>query len=263
MFRDSRMAEVLPPEGELITDLDKLVHTMGQVALAAHEIGLPQFRYGFRGYELVTHRVVEALVSGAFDHPDKMEQTMPFFAKRAFDPMRHYINGETDKIGAWSPMFFAPSSQRAHPSIAMVDFLSVHVNHDLPYTLIETDTQPKHKRDYSQEINLILSEAGRQLLPEYVKVHPPLRWLRVQDVGLNLVLSSLFKARDNAWNSYEELQAVEAMPLELQPDARRQIDAKLSQRAANRMLSQHKVADFVVRHVNHPSTAAWELPEAA
>lgn len=257
------MADVLPPEGELITDLDELVYTMGRVALTAPEVGLPQFRYGFHGYQRVTQTVVEALDTGAFDHPDKMEQTMPFFAKRAFDPMRHYINGETEEIGAWSPMFFAPGAQRAHPSIAMVDFLSVHVNYDLPYTLIETDTQPEHKRDYSQEINLILGEAGRQLLPEYVKVHPPLKWLRVPDVGLYLVLASLFKARDNAWKSFEQLRSVGAMPEERQPAAFGQIDADLSRRAANRMLSTNRVADFVIRRVNHSSTATWALPEVA
>ena len=40
-YHDSKMTEVLPPEGELVFDLEKLAATMGEVAMAAPEIGLP------------------------------------------------------------------------------------------------------------------------------------------------------------------------------------------------------------------------------
>lgn len=265
-YRESRLARVLPPEGEPVWDLDKLVHTMGQVATAAAHDGLPQFRYGFHGYQRVTRRVTEAARTGEFKDNNKMMRTMPVFAERAFIPLRHYAHGETDEVGAWTPMLYNDSARTAAPSVAMIDFLGFHVVYDLPFTLIDTDTQPHHQDDYAAKINMILGEAAHELLPEYADVHPALRALGAEQIGLRLVLRDLFAARDDAWRAFTDLRQAQAYAdnpssfTDHLPKTADRIEADLREKATRRMLSSNKLATFVLsratRTPNHWALAA-------
>lgn len=261
-YLDSRMAKVLPPEGELVTDLNKLVYTMGQVALAAPEVDLPQFRYGFHGYQRVTHVVTNELANDTFEHPDKMEHTMPYFAERAFAPIRHHIRGDVDKVGAWAPMLYAKDAKNAPPSTAMVDFLGFHVIYDLPFALRDTNTKLDHKQDYSEKINAILADVGRQLLPEYIEVNPFLAKMKVPEIGLNLVLRHLFKSRDDAWKSFVELRDSEIHSIEgnhLAVHAR--IEQKLREKAVSCMPSSNKLARFIIRNTTQAPHHPWNASE--
>lgn len=261
-YLDSRMAKVLPPEGELVTDLSKLVHTMGQVALAAPEVDLPQFRYGFHGYQRVTRVVTKELTSDTFEHPDKMEQTMPYFAERAFTPIRHHIRGDVDKVGAWAPMLYTKVAINAPPSTAMIDFLGFHVIYDLPFTLRDTNTKLDHKQDYSERINTILANVGRQLLPEYIEVNPFLAKMKVPEIGLNLVLRHLFKSRDDAWKTFEELRDIETHSVNDNHLAiHSQIEHKLREKAVRRMPSKNKLANFIIRKTTRTPYHPWNIPE--
>lgn len=253
-YKESELAKVLPPEGEPVWDLDELVDTMGRVAIAAARDGLPQFRYGFHGYQRVTRRVTEAARAGEFKDNDKMMRTMPVFAERAFVPLRHHAHGETDEVGAWAPMLYNKSALAAAPSTAMVDFLGFHVVYDLPFTLIDTNTQPHHQDDYAAKINLILSEAANELLPEYVEVHPPFKALKAENIGLWLVLRDLFAARDDAWHAFTDLRTAEQYAADPQrhsgtaPKSAEQIETDLRNKATRRMLSSNKIASFVLKH---------------
>lgn len=261
-YLDSRMAKILPPEGELVTDLTKLVHTMGQVALAAPEVDLPQFRYGFHGYQRVTRAVTKELDSNTFEHPGKMQQTIPYFAERAFAPIRHHIRGDVDKVGAWTPMLYTHGAKNALPSTAMVDFLGFHVIYDLPFTLHDTNTKLDHKQDYSEKINTILTDVGRQLLPEYIEVSPFLAKMKVPEIGLNLVLRHLFKSRDEAWKTFEELRDTEVHSIDDNHLAiHAQIEHKLRKKAVSRMPSNNKLADFIIRKTTQVPHHPWNVPE--
>lgn len=255
-YHDSKMAEVLPPEGELIFDLEKLAAIMGEVAMAAPEIGLPQFRYGFHGYQRVTQAVTRELETDMFEYPEKMAYTMPHFAERAFAPIRHYVNGDHEKVGGWSPMVYGPAAKNALPSTAMVDFLGFHVVYDLPFTLVDTNTQPYHRADYSKKINIILESTAQELLPEYAEVKPIFKRFSAETIGLWYVLRDLYKARDDAWRAFEQLNAAGEDDVE----TIEQIDAMLRKKAAARMLSSRAAIDFVIRNTTRVPDQPWGPP---
>ncbi len=273
------MARLLPKpaegeEIEPIADLDRLIYTMGQVAAYAPEVGLPQFQYGFHGYQKVTQAVTDQLDKNVFEDPGKMEKTMPLFAERAFAPIRHHVHGDTSAVGAWSSMLYRPEAVNALPSTAMVDFLGFHVIYDLPFTLQESDTDEHHKKDYTEKINIILSSVGRELLPDYIDVHSPFKQLGASDMGLRAVLMYLFKARDDAWKAFEQLQvassAQSAVTSEQNsthflhrrtsvkpPKTIDAIEQELRKKASNRMLSTKKTADFVLRRTARIPVGPW------
>lgn len=255
-YHDSKMAKVLPPEGELIFDLEKLAGTMGEVAMAAPEIGLPQFRYGFHGYQRVTRAVTRELETGMFEYPDKMAYTMPHFAERAFAPIRHYVNGNREKVGGWTPMVYGQAARNALPSTAMVDFLGFHVVYDLPFTLIDTETKAHHRADYSKKINIILESTAQELLPEYAEVKPIFKRFSAENIGLWYVLRDLYKARDDAWRAFERLDAAGKDNKETIET----IDALLRKNAAARMFSSRAVIDFVIRNTTSVPDHPWGPP---
>lgn len=264
----------LPKEGEEIepiSDLDELIYTMGRVAAYASEVDLPQFQYGFYGYQQVTQAVTDQLDENVFDDPAKMERTMPLFAERAFAPIRHHVHGQTDQVGAWSPMLYRPEAKNALPSTAMVDFLGFHVIYDLPFTLQKSQTTSDHREDYTKKINMILSSVGRELLPQYIDMHPPFKQLGAPDIGLRAVLGYLFKARDDAWKAFEQLQAASASKdapstqtqkwlsfTDRHRKSEEQIEHALSRKAANRMLSTKKTADFILRRTASVPAEIWD-----
>lgn len=274
------MAKLLPmPEAgdsiKPLTDPYELIYTMGRVAAYAPEVGLPQFQYGFHGYQKVTEAVTDQLDKGVFEDPAKMERTMPLFAERAFAPIRYHVHGHTERVGAWSPMLYRPEAKSALPSTAMVDFLGFHVIYDLPFTLQQSNTTAEHKADYTSKINSILSSVGRELLPDYIDVHPPFKQLGAPDIGLRAVLGYLFKARDDAWKAFEELQIAASYDADESaarpsyhprdryfgakiPKSAQQIEAELSKKARSRMLSTKKTADFVLRRTARVPAGPWQ-----
>lgn len=269
------MIEVLPPAGELVTDLPELSKTMGRVASAATLSDLDHLKYGLRAYAAVTEAVTEDIEKGNFDDPHKMARTMPVFAERIFAPLRHHANGETDQVGAWSQVFYTEAAQKALPSAAMVDFLGFHVLYDLPFALRDTDTQPEHKKDYSRKINLILAKVGRDLLPEYIDVHPVLERARASEIGLGMVMAHLIMARSHAWKSFQRLQAADQLddadtsqgPADHRlfgrhPQTVEEIDQELSLLAAKRMLSTKKTANYILRRAGRVPERPWTQPEA-
>lgn len=208
-FRNSAMAEILPPEGVLVTDLNELVHTMGRVALAAPEVGLPHLRYGFHGYQRVTAAVTRELTTGVFQDPDKMAMTMPYFAERAFAPMRAHVSGDIEGVGSWGTFYYDKEALHDPAWRAMLRFLEEHIYKDLYQALRDTNTQPYHQDDYSDPINTILANVARELLPQYIEYHPLLQRLKIVDIGLWLAVREIIKARDVAWDAFEESRAAD------------------------------------------------------
>lgn len=269
------MERLLPPEGELITDLDELVFRMGRIAAAAPEVDLPHIQYGMYGYSEVTRHVTEWVRLGKFDDNEKMASTMPDFAERSFRSLRHHIHGERDQVGTWAHMFYSRFARRASPGIAMGDFLSTHVYYDLPKTLLSTDTLPEHQHDYAVKINTILSLVGEELLPRYVQLHPILDRLKIHKKGLNMVLNELFDARDVAWNSFVEMKASEALSngtgepinwLEVyrsisthKPRSVEEIDKATDELARRKLMSSRKLSGFAISRVARFPQEAWVL----
>ena len=240
-YLDSELASVLPPEGEPITNLVKLVDAMGRVAALASEVGLPHIGRGFYGYQRVTKNTADRLDKGFFDDADKIARTMPVFAELAFKPLRHHINGETDQVGAWSPMYYSQRSISAPDSINMSEFLRAHVDRDLAFALLATDTQDKHRSDYTEKMNIILAETGRELMPEFVQVKSPFRQLGAEKIGLELVLRDLYNARDKAWDAFIELRSAGE-----DQDQIDLIDGRLSKKAASGLLSNNRLISYVI-----------------
>ena len=222
-------------------DLDKLTYVMGRVAATAHTIDLPHVGRGFYGYQQVTLNTVQHLDQHFFDDPDKIARTMPVFAELAFAPLRHHVYGEHDKVGAWKPMYYNHASRTAPASVNMSEFLRAHVDRDLAFALLETDTQPEHKDDYTAKMNTILSQTGRELLPTYVEAKSFLKQLGIEKLGLSLVLRDLYKARDDAWEAFEELKEADGDIHQINL-----IDERLRQKAATGLLSGNKFASYVI-----------------
>lgn len=268
----SRMIEALPPPGKPVTNLPELITTMGHVAAIAPEVGLGHLRYGLHAYQRVTAAVSSEVDKENFDDPQKMARTMPLFAKRIFDPIEHHIHERYDQVGAWSHMFYSPEAKRALPSTAMVDFLGFHVLYDLPFTLKDSNTEDRHKKDYSQKINLILARVGRELLPEYIDLHAPLKKLRAGDIGLGMVMAHLIFSRRHAWQSFKRLEAAEQLihstpdsPLgqhAATPSPLQIVDQELGELATRRMLSTKKAAHFILQRAGRVPTNYWENPLA-
>lgn len=282
-YLDSKMATILPPEGEIIEDINELAHTMGQVSRAAAEVDMAHLQPGFYGYQQVTRGVNTELSTGLFSYPDKMAINMPRFAQSAFDAMRHHVQGQPEKVGAWAPMYYSEAARRALPSTSMVDFLGFHVIYDLPYMLKATNTQEKHKEDYGDRINYVLGKVGQDLLPDYINLRPPFNQKVIANLGLNAVLGHLFRARDDAWSAFEEMEAAEVywggsldegsslsqnaigshFTTQRPPRTLDQIDSSLRTQAARRMLSTKRAATFVLSRVSREQEHPWNTPSAA
>lgn len=274
-YLGSRMDDLLPAEGELITDLDMLVERMVDISRAAPEVDLPHIQYGMYGYAEVTKQVTQWVKEDRFDDSAKMASTMPDFAERSFKALRYHVRGEPEKVGAWSYMFYSPFARKAPPGIAMGDFLSTHVYDDLPKTLLSTNTLPEHQHDYSVKINSVLRSVGKHLLPQYVKVHPAFERLRVPNRGLNVVLNELFDARDVAWNAFVEMKASQALydgveesidwPVAFkeisgrEPRHIRQIEKGTEEMARRKLMSSRKVSGFMISHLATFPKEVWAL----
>lgn len=265
------MMDTLPPEGELVKNLPELSRTMGEVAAAASGVGLGHLQYGLRAYRRVTEAVTEEAAHGHFEDPEKMQRTMPYFAKRIFDPIRIHTQTEgraPEAVGPWAHMFYNEAAQNALPSTAMVDFLGFHVLYDLPFTLKDTQTEDRHKKDYSRKINLILAKVGREILPEYIDLHTPLKRAHAADVGLGMVMTHLIISRNHAWRSFKRLEAIEERELAgksrlterfgFRPETAEDVDYELGELAARRMLSTKKTARFILQRAGRVPHHYWQ-----
>ena len=261
----ANMLDALPAHGEVIEDLPQLVTVMGNVALATPGVDLAHLRYGLRAYQRVTEAVNEEAEAGHFDDPDKMLRTMPRFAKRIFDPIERHTLGDTAHVGPWSRMFYSPAAKRALPSTSMVDFLGFHVLYDLPFTLYETGTEPRHKKDYSSRINTILRRVGDELHHEYIALHPMLEKARVTELGIAATMTHLMFSRDLAWRSFKMIEAVNGpydervASLEQPSPTLRRIDGALALIATKAMLSTKKAPAFAIGQFSRVPEGVWDF----
>lgn len=258
------MRDALPESGTVIEDLPELVDRMEQVRLAAPGVDLAHLRYGLYAYQRVTERVYEEAEAGNFDDPEKMVRTMPRFAKRIFDPIEKHINGEVNQVGPWSKMFYSPAARNALPSTSMVDFLGFHVLYDLPYTLHETNTEPRHKQDYSKRINSILRGVGDELLPRYIQLHPTLEKARLNEVGLSATMWHLIVSRDLAWRSFKMIEMSERWPVknrlyDRSSHVSRGIDRNLGRVASATMLSTKWPVARMLRQISTVPEGHWTI----
>ena len=245
--------------------------------MAAPGIGLPQLRYGFHGYKKVTESVTSKLDTGIFQDPAKMARTMPYFAELAFDPMRRYVEGTGSMNDApWGELYYGENATNYSAWKSMKKFWDDHIYGDLAHALKGTDTQPHHKEDYRHPINTTLSETGWAMIDEYVDIHPWLKKLKLDKIGLHLALRDIYKARDIAWEIFEELDIAdtyhsgtltpeEQLSLLLQhpklggrpPRTPEQIHQYLTQRAARGGVLGNKAVGTLVERVCKTPDHLW------
>lgn len=248
-YQGTEFARALPPPGETITDLEKLAHTMGRVAFLAHQVGLPHIGYGMYGYQQVTLKCIEW--QNEFDDWPKISRTMPEFASLIFNPLAWHVLGKPDDTGVWHALFYNKRARLAHPSIAMGDFLTLHVRADLPEALLITRTESKHEKDYKGKVNDILHATALQIMPQYANLRPSARFLGMGRLGLKLALDDLRIGRDEAWDCFEALR--DALPAE-----QAAIRAARDQRAVSSLWSSRSGADWIVRAATR--SAEFALP---
>ena len=222
-----------------VSDVTTLPEVMQQVADRLHSAGLSHVVPGLLGYKAVTEEVLDGTYNDVFKYPEKMQATMPVFADLLFQSVRQYAEGNHDTVGPWKPLFDIENSADILPSTAMYDFMQIHIRCDLYKALRLTDTEPKHKEDYDEKINMILSEVGHRILYDYIELHPAIKRIKVPEVAMKFILNEIYRARDEAWAAFEMVQEGVATTDEM--------DEILSERAEKRMLSTHKLAGHVLR----------------
>lgn len=255
-YLDTKFAKVLPPEGEIITDLDKLIYTMGQVALYSHEADLPHLRYGFHGYQQVTQEVTNRLHTGFFDDDRKMEQTMPKFARRGFDPLHKHIRGEDP--GTWGLKYYSLLARQSLPGVAMTNFQDFHIEEDLGEALYETGTIPElHYNDYTKNINIVLSVVAANLMQQYVEVKAPYKYFGAGEAGLWLAKKRLFRSRDRAKTTFEMLRDAPNQT------ARDEIARQRRNYLEKHMLSENRPVNNIIKFTTRAPEDIWGIAEAA
>lgn len=247
--RDSELAKVLPEQGELIHDHEKLIDTMGQIAVTAHTAGLPHIGHGFHAYSNVYRHCLQNL--DQFQFPDKITAELAPFARLAIDPLVSHVNGDRAGTGVWGPLYRYPKAVNARPGVAVMDFMSIHVIYDLPELLEETETLPEHKPDFIKQMRLTLSGTADEIFPDLVHIHPFLDKAGIKSIGLRVVEWDLAQSRGGAWDSWEELHEAKAAGDQASVD---QIRGRNIVRAYEHLWSRRPIHNLVV-------CATTDIPE--
>lgn len=270
LYSGSNMEKVLPQEGEPVTDLEKLVYVMRQVTAAAPEVDLPHLQPGLHAYRQVTENVIQNLDSGVFSDPEKMARTMPYFAQLLMDALHHHVHGEKEKTGPWEQMFYDPSGPTMPAYKAMAGFFDTHINRDLAIALDATNTQPEHADDYNHPINAILGSTAHQILDQYVDLCAILKRLKVENIGMYVLVRDLARARGDAWKDFEELRESKihhgnttgicsdtCRPHTTLPQTVEQIEESIRNKQLGRMLSTKKLTHHVINLVSRTPEHPW------
>jgi len=266
-YRDTEFGQLLPPPGELI-NLDKLPELMGRLAVKAHTADLAHLRYGLFAYMLVTEACIAVLPDAPkghrqfpglgvkFDDPEKIGRTMPVFFDELVKALDHHVEGRPDAIKGWSKKFYSPEAQQALPAQAMLDFLSVHVRYDLPVALVRTNTLDKHRDDYTEKVNQILTHVAMQIMPLYAKAAlPSYPAAAVEKFGLRLALNELFGARNEAWVAFKHMERIN----DLQEFA--DLRSWQQQRTEGQLVTGRRVASLVLSKVLKKEPHKWPIDQ--
>lgn len=257
-FRGSALERALPPEGQLIVDPEEQVYTMRQVENAVAEVGLPQIRYGMRGYGAVTKNVYATV--DRFEYPEKIEDTLPNFAEKAYTEFRHHVHGNRDKIPhSWQSLMYGRLARNLHPAMAMAAFWEGHIGYHLPQSLRDTDTQPKHRGDYNS-VNDILTNTSAEIIEDYLRMWP---WLgsagtRIGKTGEGQSLKRIYKVRDLAFDLGQLLIANKD-----DPEKAKRLLEDADTRAARGIFISKTVGNVSIRAFSGVPHGAWQRHEAA
>lgn len=235
--RSIEILEVIPQKP--VEDVRMLPGVMDEIKERLGGVGLGHVAPGLNGYQEVSKEVLVAINDKLFKYPEKMEETMPVFADLFFQALRSQLTGDTKNLSAWSPLLNISDTENALPSTGMYDFMQIHIRCDLYKALLETKTQPKHREDYEEKINDVLTAVAHRILYDYVELHPMMKRVKIPEVALKFILREIFKARDEAWAAFELVRDKEAT-IEV-------MDVILQDRAHNRMISTRKLAGHTLR----------------
>ncbi|MFB6203905.1 MAG: DUF5995 family protein [Candidatus Nanohaloarchaea archaeon] len=161
-----------------------------------------------KAYYRVTSSVQERKRQGFFDHPGEMDRLDVVFARRYFEPVKEYLDGE-DPGRPWSPYFDYCRRNDSMASLEMMLGINVHINADLAPALEEAGF--RHRKDYDR-INEVLESEIVSLL-RYLVLNRPDR-LNLAAVLMPMVVDREFRNvivrwRDRTWENREAMDLEE------------------------------------------------------
>ncbi len=173
-----------------------------------------------RLYRPVTEEVDAAAVSGGtFGDPRSVRWLDVVFANRFFKAMREWSTDPKAVPKAWAPVF----ELRSRPEIAPLQFalagMNAHINHDLPFALVETwaalDLEPDRQGDFYRDfarVNDLLEEAEARVKADFTLGAVGEIDRSFGDVDDAVAMWKISRARDAAWANAEALWALRGVP---------------------------------------------------
>src|SRR6266513_1993352 len=171
-------------------------------------------------YLMVTREVEQRAPAAGWLDPTWLAQLDVMFANKYFQALRNWHTDPNAAPRAWQALF----ESRYSTSVARIQFalcgMNAHINHDLPFALVETDqaaqltptlNSPQHQ-DF-ESVNNILEQVEAGAL-QYLSTG--LLGMLAQDTGrLGGVLAmwKVRQARDTAWTNGEILWQIKGMSL--------------------------------------------------
>jgi hypothetical protein len=188
---------------ELLTNTGDVVDVMETHHASLERAGLGQFGPFSGIYYDVTRRAHRRLEEGGYDCPEVVAAAIPNFAKRWFDHLLNYADGNRDAIpGIWMLGFEDPAMLAAEPATQFSIGMLGHIDVDLGKTVYSLGAPRAYKRDYSHHISDVLIETAEAQSEDLLPVNALVRYLMTKGV-----LQLISAKRELAWQQGKLLMA--------------------------------------------------------
>ena len=132
-------------------------------------------------YRHITRRIIEAIELGEIEDGDWGRAIVLDFAGRYLDNLQKALTGEMPSY-AWNHYYYLADHPGASRTRAVVIAMVAHLTLDLPYALVEIDTEESHKNDY-----FVPGELMIEITPDFIA---DLKWY--YDTDAESILNGFF-----------------------------------------------------------------------
>jgi Family of unknown function (DUF5995) len=173
-----------------------------------------------RLYRPVTEEVDAVAVSdGMFGDPRAVRWLDVVFANRFFAALREWSRDQEAAPKAWAPVFEARSRKEIAPLQFAFAGMNAHINHDLPFALVETwaalSVEPDRRSAFYQDfvrVNGLLEAAEARVKADFARGTVGQLDRSFGDVDDVVTMWKVSRARDAAWANAETLWALRGVP---------------------------------------------------